>query len=101
MIGGRIDCPECKGRVTLGRCAVCNPVATTATKSQEVSIHDLKRTVSTLKASRHSQLLATLEGIKVMPDHTGMLCGENDYMVIMGGKLWDELQALATIKDKK
>lgn len=37
--------------------------------------------------------LGALHGIKIFEDTTGMMCGPNEYIMFVGGKLYEKLKA--------
>lgn len=66
--------------------------------SEEITIEKLKAVQGDLHCRHIKQLAAIWEGVKVMPDPTGMICGPNEYIIFVGGSLWEKLKQEETIK---
>lgn len=74
----------------------------TNSEAPRITAESLKRKVEEINCTSSYKLLHSglLEGIKVLPDLSGMMCGDNEYVVVVGRKLWDQMQGLAVIADK-
>lgn len=66
--------------------------ASTMSSDKAPSLDEMQKLMGKLKHDQLSILANFVNGLKVIPDDSGLMCGPNEYVVWMGRKLYDELK---------
>jgi len=67
-------------------------ISTSNAGSNLMTRDEMRNLQQELDQKQTSALMAVIDGVRVIPDETGMMCPSNGYIVIVGKRLWQRLQ---------